>query len=150
MSHSMTDAPKLAPAVAQSLAAWHTMVAAKSTTDLPLISAADVLFRSPAFYKPYQGPQAFQTVIGAVITVFEDFTYHRTLASADGLSVMLEFSARIGDAQLKGIDLIRFNPDGKIAEFEVMIRPMNALMALGKLMSERAGPKLKALAEKQG
>jgi SnoaL-like domain len=146
----MSQSPTLSPAVAKSLAAWHVMAAAQQVDGLPAISAPDVLFRSPAFFKPYQGPEAFQTVIAAVMTVFEDFKYHRTLMSADGLSVMLEFSAHIGDAQLKGIDLIRFNPDGKIAEFEVMIRPMNALMALGKLMSERAGPKLKALAAKQG
>lgn len=141
----MPDASMLIPAAAQSLAIWHEMVAANALDRLASISADDVVFRSPAFYKPYRGKEALRIVLSNVMTVFEGFAYHRTLTSADGLNVMLEFSAHIGGTQLKGIDLIRFNADGKIAEFEVMIRPMNALMALGKLMAERAGPQLKAL-----
>lgn len=137
----------LPPPVARSLVIWHEMIASGSMERLASISADDCVFRSPAFYKPYRGKEALQIVLSSVATVFEDFAYHRTLTSADGLNVMLEFSARIGGTQLKGIDLVRFNPDGKIAEFEVMIRPMNALMALGKMMSERAGPKLKALGD---
>jgi ketosteroid isomerase-like protein len=137
----------LAPAAARSLAIWHEMAAAKSLDRLASISTDDVLFRSPAFFKPYKGKQALQIVLSNVLTVFEDFAYHRTLSTADGHSIVLEFSARIGATELKGIDLIRFNSDGKIAEFEVMIRPMNALMALGKLMAERAGPALKALGD---
>ena len=39
-------------------------------------------------------------------------------------NVVLEFSANVGDKSLKGIDMIRFNEQGKIVDFEVMIRPM--------------------------
>ena len=141
----MSTAQNLSPPIAASLALWHDMAARGSMDRLADISADDCVFRSPAFYKPYRGKEALQIVLSSVLTVFEDFTYHRTLTSDDGLNVMLEFSAHIGGTQLKGIDLVRFTPDGKIAEFEVMVRPMNALMALGRLMSERAGPKLMAL-----
>jgi hypothetical protein len=71
------------------------------------------------------------------MTVFEDFSYHRTLVSEDGLSVVLEFSARVGERGLKGIDLIRFDADGKIVDFEVMVRPLNGLQALGAEMGAR-------------
>ena len=135
----------LSPAASATLAEWHRIIESQNFAALPSISAADVLFRSPAFFKPYPGPEAFKVVISAVSTVFEDFKYHRKFTTDDGASALLEFSARIGDIQLKGIDMIRFDATGKIAEFEVMIRPGNALMALGKLMSERAGPSLKAL-----
>ena len=143
----MSTELELQPLVATSLIIWHEMVASKRMDRLDAISAPDVIFRSPAFFKPYRGPQALHVVLSNVMQVFENFSYHRTMVSADGLSVVLEFSARIGSAELKGIDLIRFNPDGKIAEFEVMVRPMNALIALGKAMSERAGPQLKALGD---
>jgi 2,4-dienoyl-CoA reductase (NADPH2) len=77
--------------------------------------------------------------------VFQDFTYHRQLASADGLSVVLEFSATVNGKELKGIDLIRFDEDGKIVDFEVMVRPMSGLQALGDEMAKRLAPYLAAI-----
>jgi len=56
----------------------------------------------------------------------------------------LEFSAMVGDKQLKGVDLIRFDEHGKIVEFEVMIRPINATAALGEEMGKRLGALLPA------
>jgi ketosteroid isomerase-like protein len=135
----------LPPKLARTLDTWHAMIAAGDVTALPSILADDVVFRSPAFFKPYPGKDALVLVLGTVIKVFEDFTYHRQFLSADGQSVVLEFSARIGDKQLKGIDMFRFDADGLIAEMEVMVRPGNALMALGQTMAERAGPALRAL-----
>ena len=56
-----------------------------------------------------------------------------------------KFSANIGKWQLKGVDLITFNPSGEMIEFEVMIRPIKALQALGEAMGNRIGPQLAAL-----
>ena len=58
---------------------------------------------------------------------------------------MLEFSARVGDRQLKGIDMIRFDEAGLITDFEVMVRPMSGLQALGEEMGRRLAPQLAAL-----
>jgi len=113
---------------------------------LAAIVHPDAVFRSPMAHAPYKSAPALTLVLGTVIQVFEDFTYHRELFSDDGLSVVLEFSARVGDRQLKGIDLIRFDDDGKIVEFEVMVRPMSGLQALGAEMGKRLGhllPKFK-------
>jgi len=79
-----------------------------------------------------------------VITIFENFTYHRQFADDDGLNVVLEFSAGVGDKSLKGIDMIRFDADGLITEFEVMIRPLNGLQALGAQMGARLAQYLPA------
>jgi hypothetical protein len=134
----MTPAPaQLQPAVAASLAIWHDMVARRDLANLASIVHPDAVFRSPMAIHPYQPAAALILVLGTVIQVFEDFTYHRQLASDDGLNVVLEFSARVGDKQLKGIDLVRFDADGKIVEFEVMIRPLSALQALGAEMGAR-------------
>jgi hypothetical protein len=84
------------------------------------------------------------TILTTVLQVFEDFTYHREMATPGGLDVALEFSARVGDRQLKGIDLIRFNDKGKIVDFEVMVRPMSGLQALGAEMGRRLAPYLSA------
>ena len=96
----------------------------------------DALFRSPMAFKPYPGAAAVALVLGTVLTVFEGFTYHREFASADGLNVVLEFSASVAGRQLKGVDLIRFDAAGLIVEFEVMIRPASGLQALGDAMGK--------------
>ena len=57
---------------------------------------------------------------------------------------MLEFSARVGDKDLKGIDMIRFDEAGRMVEFEVMVRTATALQALGAEMARRMTPILAA------
>lgn len=134
----------LSPAVAASLKTWHEMVASGDLTALPAIVHADAVFRSPMAHQPYASAQAVILILGTVIKVFENFTYHRQLSSDDGLSVVLEFSANVGDKQLKGIDMIRFDGDGKIVDFEVMVRPMSGLQALGQEMGARLAQYLPA------
>lgn len=128
---------QLQPAVAKSLAAWHKMLAEKNLSALPELVDADAVFRSPMVYKPYASAQAVVLILNTAFGVFENFKYHRELASSDGLNVVLEFSATVGDKQLKGIDMIQFNAEGKIVEFEVMIRPMSGLQALAQEMGAR-------------
>lgn len=123
--------------VAASLAKWHDMVAKRDMSALGAIVHPEATFRSPIAFKPYQSAQAVTLILSTVATVFEDFTYHRTLVSENGLSVVLEFSARVGARGLKGIDLITFDADGLITDFEVMVRPLNALQALGAEMGAR-------------
>ncbi len=130
--------------VAATLASWHRMVASGDLGSLPALLHPDASFRSPMAFKPYASAKAVNLILTTVIGVFEDFKYHRELASDDGLSAVLEFSARVGDKQLKGIDLIRFDADGKIVDFEVMIRPLSGLQALGEQMGQRIGPLLAA------
>ncbi|MBX3428773.1 MAG: nuclear transport factor 2 family protein [Hyphomonadaceae bacterium] len=140
----MSAAPNLNPNVAASLAKWHAMVASRDLAALAGIIHPDATFRSPMAFKPYQSSQAVVLLLSTVITVFEDFAYHRELATGDGLSVVLEFSARVGEKKLKGIDLIQFDADGLITDFEVMIRPFNGLQALGAEMGARLGHLLPA------
>ena len=132
------------PAVAATLAAWHRMIASGDLSGLPSLLHPDATFRSPMAFKPYPSAKAVNLILTTVFGVFEDFEYHRSLASADGLSAVLEFSARVGDKKLKGIDLIRFDAAGKIVDFEVMIRPLSGLQALGEQMGQRIGPLLAA------
>ena len=138
----MTALPGLRPEAQSTLERWHDMLMRKDTSTLADITSDAVVFRSPAVFTPFTGKEAFVFIIGTVARIFEDFRYHRQFASADGSSAVLEFEARIGDKTLKGIDMIRFDDDGRIAEFEVMIRPANALAALAQKMGEQAGPGL--------
>src|SRR5690606_14406778 len=129
---------------AATLQRWHQFVAARDLSALPELRHPQAVFRSPRAYKPYPGAQAVNLILNTALKVFEDFAYHRELASADGLNVVLEFSARVGERELKGIDMIRFDEAGKIVEFEVMVRPMSGLQALGEEMGRRLAPFLAA------
>ena len=124
-------------AVSASLTAWHHMVSTGDMTNLASIIHPDAIFRSPVAFTPYQSAAALTLALTTVATVFEDFAYHRHFVSADGLNVVLEFSARIKGKQLKGVDLIRFDERGKIVEFEVMVRPASGLQALAAEMGAR-------------
>ena len=62
----------------------------------------------------------------------------------------LKFSANIGKWQLEVIGLIKFDEAGEMTEFEVMIRPIKALQALGEEMGNRIGPELARLKEAGG
>ena len=122
---------------AQTLQIWHGIVAQKDAARLSEIIHPDAVFRSPMVYKPYHGGDILIFVLTQVIEIFENFTYHREMVSADGRSAFLEFTANIGDKSLKGLDLITFDESGKITEFEVLIRPMSGLMALAEQMGRR-------------
>ncbi len=128
--------------VTHTIARWHELVSSRDLTGLKDIIHPDAVFRSPVAHSPYHGRDALILALSNVIEVFQDFTYHRQFLTDDGKNATLEFSAHVGGKQLKGVDLIRFDDDGLIAEFEVMIRPASGLMALGQEMGKRVGDKL--------
>lgn len=130
----------LQPAAGAALQRWHQFIAAKDLRQLPELLHPQAVFRPPMAHTPYPGAPMVNLILNTVLQVFQGFVYHRELASADGLSVVLEFSAKVGERELKGIDMIRFDESGKIVEFEVMIRPMSGLQALGEEMGRRLAP----------
>lgn len=135
---------KLHPNAAATLSQWHDMIHAGDLKGLPGLLDPQAVFRSPMAHTPYPGAPVVTMILNTVFNVFEDFQYHRELATADGLNVVLEFSAKVGGKELKGIDMIRFDEQGKIVEFEVMVRPLSGLQALGAEMGSRLGAYLAA------
>ena len=114
------------------LAIWHQFIADRDVAHLdPLLDEA-VTFRSPAYWKPRTGKSSTLFILSTVMEIFEDFTYHRQWIHQTDWA--LEFTARIGDLRLKGVDLITLQ-DGKITELEVVIRPPNAVEALRQEMA---------------
>lgn len=134
----------------RTLDTWHDLLEKGEFDRLRPLAAENVVFRSPAFFSPYPGVEPLVHILSTVSTIFEDFAYHRQFWSEGEDAVVLEFSARVGDKKLKGIDIISFDEAGKIREFEVMIRPANAAAAVGEAMAAKAGPRLKELLGKAG
>lgn len=116
---------------------WHEMLETRDMSILNELLAGDVVFRSPVAFHPYPGKQVVFFILSNVIQVFENFSYHREFLSEDGNNVVLEFSANVSDKKLKGIDMIQFNDEGQIIDFEVMIRPKSGLEALAIEMGQR-------------
>src|SRR5258706_4923364 len=101
---------------------------------------ADVVLHSPVTFKPFEGKQAVAVLFSVLLEVLEDFRYTDEL---QGLGVYgLVFRARIGDREVEGIDLLRNDEQGLIADFTVLVRPLSATIAL----AEGVGPRLAALA----
>jgi ketosteroid isomerase-like protein len=97
------------------------------------ILAEDVVFRSPVVFKPYQGRDALKVLLGAVVRVFEDFRYVDQVETGD--TAVLVFKARVGNRELDGVDILRFDAEGLVSELMVMVRPMSGVNALAEAMA---------------
>jgi hypothetical protein len=97
----------------------------------------DVVFRSPVVFTPYEGREALRQILAAVMDVFEDFRYIREIGADGAPDHALVFEARVGDKQVQGCDFIHVDADGAIDEFTVMVRPMQAMLALAEAMKAR-------------
>jgi hypothetical protein len=102
--------------------------------------AADVVLHSPVTFKPFEGKEAVAELFSVLLEVFEDFHYTDEL---EGPGVHgLVFRARIGEREVEGIDLLRNDEQGLVADFTVLVRPLSATIAL----AEAVGSRLAALA----
>jgi hypothetical protein len=100
--------------------------------------AEDVRFFSPIEAEPSVGREAASMVLSTVFEeVFEDFRYVEQLDGED--LHLLVFQARVRDVPLEGVDLLKFGSEGLVREFTVMIRPLEAIQAIGQEMSRRMG-----------
>ena len=121
--------------------AFTAAVEAEDPEALTEALADDVVFRSPVVFKAYEGKAIVSTILTeGAMKVFEDFRYVNRFE--DGDAAALIFKARVGDRELDGLDLLRFDADGKVAELLVMARPMSGLNALAEAMGrefERLG-----------
>jgi hypothetical protein len=98
--------------------------------------ADEVVFNSPVAFLPFEGRDAVGQVLGAVMETFEDFRYTDELEGTTAHALV--FSARVGEKELQGIDLLRFDDDGRIRDFTVLVRPLSGTIALAEAM----GPKV--------
>lgn len=97
--------------------------------------AADAVFNSPVVFTPYRGRAAVAALLAAAVDVFQDFRY--TGQVVDGDRQVLVFEARVGDRRVQGVDILRLDEEGLVAELTVMLRPMSGLVAMAEAMRQR-------------
>ena len=108
---------------------------AKDFSAVGELFAETVTFRSPVVFKPYEGREALGVLLGAVVQVFEGFHYVDQVETGD--TAVLVFKARIGEKEVDGVDILRFDGEGRVAEMMVMVRPMSGMQALAEAMQAR-------------
>ena len=121
---------------------WHAVIASRDVAALDLLLADDVVFHSPVVHTPQRGKAITSQYLQAAMQVLggPGFQYVREVWS--DTDAVLEFVNEIDGITLNGIDMIRWNSDGKIVDFKVMVRPLKAVNLLHQKMAEmlqRAG-----------
>ena len=117
------------------LRVFRQAVATKDISLLREVIAEDASFHSPAFYAPKEGRDMLLLVLHSVVEILEDMNYVKEWV--DGQELILEFEASVDGKKLKGIDRIHLNEDGQVIRFEVLMRPLNGLMAVAEAMGKK-------------
>ena len=122
------------------LARWHKAMQSGATPDVlaPML-ADDAVFHSPVVHTPQRGKALVSAYLTAATHVFADsgFAYVRELIGSSDAA--LEFTAAIDGIQINGVDMIRFDTDGRIVDFKVMVRPLKAVNKLWDMMATQLG-----------
>lgn len=121
---------------AEGLKRWHEVIESGSSHEkLSAILHDDAVFHSPVVHTPQRGKPIVMAYLGAAGQTLgnDSFTYIREMA--DGDSVLLEFMTEMDGIQVNGIDLIRFDENGKIIDFKVMVRPLKAVNKVWEMMA---------------
>lgn len=122
---------------AAGLAAWHKFIAADSDpAALKAMLAKDAVFHSPVVHTPQIGREKVFAYLFAASHVLggEDFRYVRELV--DGDQAMLEFISEVDGIHINGVDIIRWDDNGQIIDFKVMVRPLKAINKVWDKMAE--------------
>jgi hypothetical protein len=114
---------------------FQTAVESGDTEALRSTLSEDVIFNSPVVFTPYRGIDAVAPLLAAAVSVFEDFRY--TGGVTEGDRQVLVFEARVGDRTVQGVDILRLDGNGLVAELTVMLRPMSGVAAMAEAMRRR-------------
>ncbi|MGI8939002.1 MAG: nuclear transport factor 2 family protein [Iamia sp.] len=136
---TMPDAP-----IQATLARWHEVVRGDHA-GLPDLLADDVVFLSPVVFTPQRGKEittmyltaAFGSLAGSNGGSGQGsdgprFRYVRELVGTH--DAILEFETDIDGTHVNGVDMIRVDDGGRIVEFKVMVRPLQAMNKLHEVM----------------
>ena len=126
--------------------AFRAAVEAGDHAAMTAAMAEDVVFHSPVAFRPFVGRETVAGLFTALLDTFESFAYTDELH--EGNTTTLVFNASVGGKKIQGIDLMRFDEDGKVYEFTAMLRPLSGLIAMGEAMAPKVGDLAKGDAPK--
>jgi hypothetical protein len=117
------------------IAHWHRLVRQRDAAGLEALLDESAVFFSPVVHSPQRGKALATMYLSAAFAVFfgPGFRYVRELVGSH--DAMLEFETEIEGVLVNGVDLIRWNADGRIVEFKVMLRPLKAIQLIHQKMA---------------
>ena len=127
------------------LSRWHKHLRGQLEGGLDDLLADDVAFISPIVFTPQKGKDLTKLYLGAAGNTFSEgnkssdgaslspkFKYTKEVMSGDHM--VLEFETELDGKYVNGVDIITWNESGKITEFKVMIRPLQAVNIMHQKM----------------
>jgi len=115
--------------------AWHQLVNDKNVAGLDDVLADDAVFHSPIVHTPQEGKQITKLYLAAAFGVLASGPFHYVREVVSGNDAVLEFETEVEGIFVNGVDMIRWNDEGKIVDFKVMIRPLKAVNLLHQMMA---------------
>jgi hypothetical protein len=117
------------------LAHWHQIVTTRNAKGLAALLADNVVFHSPVVHTPQTGKSITTLYLTAALHVFgnESFRYVREVVGE--CDAVLEFQVEIEGISVNGVDMIKWDDDGRIVEFKVMLRPLKAVNLIHQKMA---------------
>ena len=117
------------------IAEWHRLVAHRDVRGLDSILDDSAVFHSPVVHTPQAGKALTRAYLAAALGVLgnESFRYVREVVGAR--DAVLEFDVDIDGIHVNGVDMIRWNDEGKIIDFKVMLRPLKAVNLIHQKMA---------------
>lgn len=117
---------------------WEDAVHAMDVPAIQAMLADDVVFNSPAVYRPYKGKTMVAFILGLVAEVMPDLHYTNAYANGrSGIVLLFEASTTTAEGKtrgVQGIDLFEIDGEGRVKSLTVMIRPLSSLMAVADRM----------------
>jgi hypothetical protein len=113
---------------------WHAHLTGESAEGLDDLLADEVVFYSPIVFTPQRGKDITTMYLTAAKQTLGagDFRYTKQVLAAD--TAVLEFETTLEGKYVNGVDIIRCDDSGRIVEFRVMIRPLQAVNAVHEQM----------------
>lgn len=120
------------------VAAWHDIARRRDLRGLDRLLADNVVFHSPVVHTPQAGKSLTKLYLAGAFHVLlnDSFRYVREVIGER--DAILEFKVTIDGIEVNGVDMIRWNDEGLIEEFKVMLRPLKAI----NLVHQRMGAML--------
>lgn len=121
--------------IIDTLSTWHDLVQSRNTEGLKALLADNVIFHSPVVHTPQTGKTITTQYLAAAFHVFfnETFRYIREITGPRDAA--LEFQVEIDGIMVNGIDMLKWNEEGQIVEFKVLIRPLKAINLIHQKMA---------------
>lgn len=115
---------------------WHAIVDSGDLERLGELLADDVVFHSPVLHTPVEGRATVSLYLAGahMLLVNDAWRYVRQITG--DRDAMLEFVTEVDGLHVNGVDILRWDDDGRIVDFKVMIRPRKALDAVQARMAE--------------